>query len=700
MNEVTIVKLINNVALLMSLSVFNNVGHLLFKVHEKTERVFDGMIIGVIGICLMLVPLTITPYLIIDTRSILFSVTSLTFGFVPTLIGIIITILFRFAMGGVGQLTEILIVVSVSLFGLFCRRYTTSIIQKHRILALYAFGLLTHIIMLACMFSLPTSIAVSTIRLIDIEVLLIFPLGTLLLGILLIAQNEQKNIRMKAFEADLQFRNLFENNHASMLLVEPKTGKIKDANIAASEFYGWSRETLLTMNINQINTLSSSEIQLELNKKARLHRNYFEFRHRKADGSIAFVEEYSGPIFKQGNRLLYSIIHDVTDQTNASKELKSSELRFRSVVENAPYAIFIETDQCFAYLNTSAIHLFGIENAVELIDKSISDRFHPDSRHIIYVWKKHRWRYEGYESATPENIILLKSDGTPVDVNAVAVPIQFEGKDGTLVFAMDMSQLRGLELMKKEWEAQMRQQQKLESIGTLAGGVAHEINNPLNGILNYAQLILDQIDADSESATFAREIVFETERISEIVRNLLQFSRMEKQSHSLASIYDIVENTLSLIRTIIKKDNITLDIHLENDLPEIKCRSQQIQQVLMNLLTNARDALNERYPTGDENKRIDVNCFMQIINEHRWLILSVTDQGCGIPDSVLSRIFEPFFSTKPKDKGTGLGLSISYGIIKDHQGEILVESVVNEYTKFSIKLPIDNGWDHVEGVYE
>jgi len=698
MNEITIVKLINNVALLMSLSVFNNVGHLLFKAHGRVAQILDGLIVGVISIALMMVPLAITSNLIIDTRSILFSVTALVFGAVPTIIAAVMTILYRVSMGGLSTITEILIIVSVSLFGLFWRKHVVATIKNYRVVSLYVFGVVTHVIMLMCLFTLPFEITVASIRSFAMEILLIFPLGTLLLGTLLIAQNEQQEIRVKAAEADMQYKNLFENNHASMLIVDPKTGKIKDANSAAAQFYGWSRETLLAMNINQINTMTPDEIKLEMEKKARLKRNYFEFRHLKANGSYADVEEYTGPIFKYGNRQLYSIIHDVTDQVQARRELEASENRFRSLVERAPYAIFIESERRFAYLNELASQLFGIGNADELIGTSIKERFHPDYNESIHQWITEL--SEGHEMAPPADMVFLKVDGTPVDVNAIAVPINFEGKDGTLIFAMDTTQLKGLERLKKDWEAQMRQQQKLEAIGTLAGGVAHEINNPLNGILNYAQLILDQIDADSESATFAREIVNETERISGIVRNLLQFSRMEKQSHSLASIYDIVENTTSLIRTIIKKDNIALDFQLDKGLPEFKCRSQQIQQVLMNLLTNARDALNERHPGVDDRKKIELRCHKLLENDRQWLVLTVTDYGCGIPDAVKNRIFEPFFSTKPKDKGTGLGLSISYGIIKDHQGEISVDSLANDHTTFSVKLPINNDWEHPEVTYE
>jgi signal transduction histidine kinase len=263
---------------------------------------------------------------------------------------------------------------------------------------------------------------------------------------------------------------------------------------------------------------------------------------------------------------------------------------------------------------------------------------------------------------------------------------------GDLVFARDITEKKRHQQIEQELEAQLRQQQKLEAIGTLAGGVAHEINNPLNGIMNYAQLILDASDKDSNSAVYSSENIHETERISVIVKNLLQFSRHEKQSHSYASIYDIINQTISLVNTIIKKDQIKLDMQLDENLPDIKCRSQQIQQVIMNLLTNARDALNEKYPEYNENKIILLSCTAYQSEGRRWLRLSVHDNGVGIPQELKDRIYEPFFSTKPKETGTGLGLSISYGIISEHHGKITFESEVGKYTTFILDLPVDNGW--------
>ena len=198
---------------------------------------------------------------------------------------------------------------------------------------------------------------------------------------------------------------------------------------------------------------------------------------------------------------------------------------------------------------------------------------------------------------------IVRRDGTTVDVEVSAVPFIFNGLDGALVYMRDITERREYERNKDELEMQLRQKQKLESIGTLAGGVAHEINNPVNGIINYAQLIIDDAEAEHLKA-YSEEIIHEGQRVAEIVKNLLSFARQEKQSHSPAQISDIINQTISLIRTVIRHDQITLEMNIPEGLPNIKCRSQQIQQVIMNLITNARDALNAKYNGFHEDKEL------------------------------------------------------------------------------------------------
>jgi PAS domain S-box-containing protein len=283
---------------------------------------------------------------------------------------------------------------------------------------------------------------------------------------------------------------------------------------------------------------------------------------------------------------------------------------------------------------------------------------------------------------------------------------------------LELTERKRLEAERLRLEVQLRQQQKLEAIGTLASGVAHEINNPITGIMNYAQLITDTTAPESETAGYASEIIAETERVAAIVKNLLQFARQEKQAHSPARVEDIIGQTLSLLQAVLRRDQITLAVDVPTDLPALKCRSQQLQQVLMNLLTNARDALNERYPGYHEDKMVRVTARelderaerrapsaegaspgtgegqSPIANrqsqmaERRWIRITVEDHGGGIPAEIQDRIFDPFFTTKPKEKGTGLGLSVSHGIVKDHQGVLHFETEPGQGTRFHLDLPV------------
>jgi diguanylate cyclase (GGDEF)-like protein len=251
-------------------------------------------------------------------------------------------------------------------------------------------------------------------------------------------------------------------------------------------------------------------------------------------------------------------------------------------------------------------------------------------------------------------------------------------------------------------DVQMRQQQKLESIGTLAGGVAHEINNPINGIMNYAQLIRDTLAGKDEAADeFAGEIIHEAGRVATIVRNLLAFARKDGQEdRATTSVREIVRATLTLINTVMGHDQIMLDVDIPDDLPSVRCSSQQIQQVLTNLLTNARDALNEKYDGHHQDKRISIRACrverepLSAGEAHvpdgtsSAVRVTVEDHGPGIPPHVQERMFEPFYTTKPEGVGTGLGLSISQGIVRDHGGTLVVETEPGNWTRFSFDLPL------------
>jgi len=229
---------------------------------------------------------------------------------------------------------------------------------------------------------------------------------------------------------------------------------------------------------------------------------------------------------------------------------------------------------------------------------------------------------------------------------------------------------------------------KLAAVGELAAGVGHEINNPINGIINCAELLLKDAPEGTKLRKYLELIHKESERVARIVASLLAFSRQDREAHSLARICDVVNKVLDFCRKRLEKSQIRLHVDVSENLPKLLCRTEQLQQVVLNLLVNAAHGLDERFPETDPDKVILVTASSVSIDGDPFLRLVIEDHGCGIPQQNLGRVFDPFFSTKDKDKGTGLGLSVSDGIVKSHGGTIILESEVNRYTRFTIMLPL------------
>ncbi|AGF79550.1 PAS domain-containing histidine kinase [Desulfocapsa sulfexigens DSM 10523] len=229
---------------------------------------------------------------------------------------------------------------------------------------------------------------------------------------------------------------------------------------------------------------------------------------------------------------------------------------------------------------------------------------------------------------------------------------------------------------------------QMAAIGELAAGVAHEVNNPITGIINFAQLLLDDSEKNSLQAELLERIVNEGERIALIIKNLLSFARESENNNELIDIEQVIRDSLSLVAHQFKKDGIKIKTEFSSKAYRIYGNFTQLQQVILNLLSNARFSLNDRYPNSSPEKTIEISCYPFLKKEGETVTqITIKDSGTGIPQGILNRIFDPFFTTKPSGKGTGLGLSISYGIIQNHGGFIKVDSIMHQYTKMIIELP-------------
>ena len=224
---------------------------------------------------------------------------------------------------------------------------------------------------------------------------------------------------------------------------------------------------------------------------------------------------------------------------------------------------------------------------------------------------------------------------------------------------------------------------QLAALGEMAAGVAHEINNPINGIINYATILSRKI-ADSSLVDIANRIVHEGDRIADIVGKLLSFTRKKAEAPRPFSLIESCQTALALFSTQLRHDGIRLQIDLPEDLPLVLGQPHQLEQVIVNLISNSRYALNVKFPESDERKLLTISA--RALNDNA-VELCLLDYGCGIPDAIQGKIFSPFFSTKPSNQGTGLGLSISMGILQEHSGSLAVKSVENEFTEIRMVIP-------------
>ena len=498
-------------------------------------------------------------------------------------------------------------------------------------------------------------------------------------------------------ESESRFRLLFEDAPLGYQSLD-ENGDLIVVNDKWLEMLGYKEEEVIGKNFSEF-IVSGQKRQYEKSFARYKEQgvNVVTFDMIKKDrgtitvsfnGRVAYNDDGS---FKQ----THCILKDITKQQEFQKKIVQNERRLQRSQKVAKSGTWeIEGDSNMIWASDNAFEIFGFPPntgyiSIEDIEKVIHEEDRKMAHESLVNFRNGKKAFDTIYR------IKLKTTEEIKYIHSVAeLETDNDSKQKRVLGAIrDITEQVLLEKEKAKTDVILRNQQKLESIGTLASGIAHEINNPINGILNYGQVIADSVSEDSEINGFAQGIIQETNRVSTIVKNLLHFSRQSKQSHSYARIEDIIEKTLSLIRTIFRHDNIELNVDIAENICQVKCRSQQIQQVLMNLLTNARDSLNNKYPSYDNNKIINLRCNQFSKDERKWISITVEDFGTGIPKSIKDRIFDPFFTTKDKDTGTGLGLSISYGIVQEHHGEIKIKSKEGEYTRFIVSLPCDNGWD-------
>ena len=442
-----------------------------------------------------------------------------------------------------------------------------------------------------------------------------------------------------------------------------------------------------------------------------------------ANGAKILVDISIFPLKDDQNQVTHVIqsAQNVTELKQMEKELLEFEEQYRLLVNNAGDSIFIVQDQALRFSNPKTQEITGY-SPEELAKISFFDLIHSEDREKVCQGYKTKLTGEKYSDALTFRIIT--KTGKEVWTQLNTTPITWEGKPATLNVLRDISQLKQAEKEKKRMEAQLLHSEKMASIGQLAAGVAHEINNPTGFVSSnlktlsdyikdirhlseeYRQLVSKLKQQKGDSGLFAvseqvkritaleeevdldfvlkdvLELIEEsregTERIKKIVLDLKDFAHPGEDKPSLADINHNMDSTVNVVWNELKyKADVIKDY---GDLPRVQCYPQLLNQVFMNLLVNAVQSIKERgeikIQTRDKNKNVEIK---------------ISDTGSGIPKEYLPRIFDPFFTTKEIGKGTGLGLNVAYNVIKKHQGQIDVKSDVGKGTTFIIRIPTTEG---------
>ncbi|HLY62196.1 MAG TPA: PAS domain S-box protein [Terriglobia bacterium] len=493
---------------------------------------------------------------------------------------------------------------------------------------------------------------------------------------------EFKRVEAALRASEKRYRLLFEGNPGPMWVYDLDSLHFIAVNDAAIQHYGYSRGEFLSMTIKDIRP--PEDIPALLNDIARAKEGVNHsgtWRHRKKDGSIIDVEITSHPIDFGGGRSELVLANDVTERKRAVELMRLSEERFRKAFDMNPEPVTISTlvEGRYIHANETFLRTMGFdrEEIIGHTSKEIEYWEKAEDRERFIAEIKRNGRVHGME------INFRTKSGQMRAGLLSAETLRLDEKECLLSVTKDITDYKNLEL-------QFRQTQKMEAIGKLAGGVAHDFNNILTVINGYAELMLAQLQPENPHKNYVNEIRKAGERASGLTRQLLAFSRQQVLAPQVLDLNNVFESVHTMLKRLIGED-IDLVTIPGKSLGQVKADPGQIEQVLLNLAVNARDAMVSGGKLTIETANVDLDeSYAQnhvSVVPGPYVMLAVTDSGSGMNAEIQRHIFEPFFTTKEKGKGTGLGLSTVYGIIKQSGGYIWVYSEVGRGSTFKLYLP-------------
>ncbi len=483
------------------------------------------------------------------------------------------------------------------------------------------------------------------------------------------------------------FKSFFYDHPDGAILID-KEGTILEINRAAEELLGYSREHLIGKSDIELIDFSKVEPAIfEMMIRSVLSGEHYtaDLFAKKSDGTSIPIQLLVNRIHYQGEDVLAFTIQDITMRSEVDAAMRESEERYRSLVDLSPFAIFIVVNEKIAYLNPAAVTLLRGQSQIDIIGQPMSSFILPEE-HVNLIHCRNDAEADIKRELVQTQFIDINQE--KVDVEALCLPITYKDVKSTQIIGVDITERTFL-------EEELRQSQKLEAIGLLAGGVAHDFNNILTGIIGYAGLGHGVVEAEHPAHRFFKQIEVKSQEAAKLVHQLLAFSRKDILAFTRIDLNDIITSAADFLGRVLPE-------HIDyNTIPaEMPCTINAdpvaVQQILTNLCVNAKDAM----PEGGsviitteivELEENNINASFEFQPGY-FVKLVVKDMGTGMDNKVLEQMYDPFFTTKDIGQGSGLGLSMVYGLVKQHKGLIHCHSVIGEGTAFEIYFPyLDEG---------
>ncbi|MGD8227895.1 MAG: PAS domain S-box protein [Desulfobacteraceae bacterium] len=498
--------------------------------------------------------------------------------------------------------------------------------------------------------------------------------------------SERKRTQEELKKSEEKYRTILENIEEGYYEVD-LAGNFTFFNDSIQKILGYGSDELIGMNNRQYTDQENAKkLYQAFNKVFTTGRptKEFDWKIIRKDGSERYVEASVSVLQgAQGEPMGFrGIVRDITERKEAEEALRDSKEKYRLLVDHAHDGIFIAQGGLIKFQNPKAREILG-GSTHELPETPFIDLVHPEDRRLLP--KKRESRQKAEDIPSTFSVRITKKSGEELWVQINAVDIKWEREPATLNFVRDIT-------IEKRLEAQLLQAQKMEAIGTLAGGIAHDFNNILSSVIGYTELALEEVSKGGLLHGNLKEVLKAGRRARDLVKQILAFSRQSDQELKPLDISPIIKETLKLLRASLPS---TIDIkqHMEANLGTVMTDPTHVNQILMNLCTNAAHAMGENGGTLEVNlERVengtDVGVRFAGLSPGPYVKLTVSDNGHGMAPEVQERIFDPYFTTKEKGEGTGLGLAMVHGIVKSHGGTITVYSEPETGSTFHVYLPI------------